>query len=94
MGVQDTELVAQPESHVSSDLLIARTASVQLAANFLANDLAESALVGGVNILIILLSFEGVGAPFLGDLLEAALDLGELLCGEDAIVHVCAGESN
>lgn len=94
VGVENAQLITQPETHVSSDLLVARAAGVQLAANLLANDLAESTLVGGVDVLVVLLGFEGVGAPFLGNLLETALDLGELLRGQDAVVHVGAGEGN
>lgn len=93
-AVQTAQLVAQPQAHVGSDLLVARAAGVQFAADLLANDLAQTALVGGVDVLVVGLGLEGVGAPFLGDLLEAALDLGELLRRQDAGLGVGAGEGD
>ena len=86
----------QPDAHVSSDLVIAATASVKFAANVLANDLRQSPLVGGVNVLIVGLDDELVSARTYGihgtylvlgplglDKLETASDLSLLLLVED-----------
>lgn len=51
------DLVKQPEADVSRDLVVARAARVQLAAER-ANELAEAALVGGVDVLVVLLGRE------------------------------------
>lgn len=93
-GVQLAQLIPQPQAHVGCDLLVAGSAGVQLASNLLANDLRESALVGCVDVLVVLLDDKGVCAPFFGDLLEPALDLGELVLGQDAALGVGSGEGN
>ena len=67
---------------------------MQLPANLFADDLGQTTLVGSVDVLVVLLGLERVGAPFLGDLLEAALDLGELGGAEDAGFGVGAGEGD
>lgn len=46
------ELIAEPHSHVADDLLVTATASVKLAGNVLTNNLAQSALVGSVDVLL------------------------------------------
>jgi hypothetical protein len=43
----------QPDAHVCRDLVVPAPAGVQLAADILADDLAQSALVGGVDVLVI-----------------------------------------
>lgn len=90
--VQLAQLVAQPQTHIRCDLLVARAAGVQLPADLLADDLAEPALVGGVDVLVVLFGDEAVGAPLLGDLGEAALDLGELIGAQDTGFGVGARE--
>lgn len=93
-GVQLAQLVPQPQAHVRCDLLVAGPAGVQLASDLLPDDLGESPLVRCVDVLVVLLDDEGVGAPFFGDLLEPALDLGELVLGQDAALGVGSGEGN
>lgn len=79
LSIQLAQLITKPQAHVSSDLLVARAAGVQLSADLLADDLAQTALVCGVDVFVVGFGFEGVSAPFFGDLGEAALDFGELV---------------
>lgn len=51
-ALEPVELVAQPQAHVGGDLLVAAAAGVQLPRDVLADDLAQAALVGGVDVLV------------------------------------------
>lgn len=94
-GLELVELVAQPQSHVGGDLLVAAAAGVQLPRDVLADDLAPAALVGGVDVLVGAGDdLEGAGLPLLLDLEQAGLDLLELFLGEAASFCVCAGEGD
>lgn len=93
-AVQLAQLVTEPQPHVRRDLLVPRAARVQLPAHFLADDLGETALVGGVDVLVVLVGLEGVGGPFVGNLLEAALDFGELFSAQNACLCVGAREGD
>lgn len=92
IALQLPQLVPQPEPHVRSDLLITRATRVQLARDLLANDLPEPPLICRVDILVVLLHDKRVGAPFLGNLSEAALDLAEFMLGQDPTPHVRTGK--
>lgn len=77
------DLLDEPEAHVGRDLVVATPTRVQLAANILANDLAQPALVGRVDVLVVVLDLESVRLPLLLDLVETAVDLGQLVRGQD-----------
>ena len=94
VALQRTQLLAEPQPHVGGDLLVAAAARVQLAADVLADDLAEAALVGRVDVLVVVLDDERVGGPFLLDLREALFDGRELVLGQDAVVEVGAREGD
>lgn len=84
-----SKLVAEPHPHVANDLLIAAAACVKLASNVLANDLAESALVGSKYIFVNARdNGKSAGFPLLFDLAEALLELFKLLLGNDASLCV------
>lgn len=92
-GLELVELVAQPQAHVGGDLLVAAAAGVQLAGDVLADDLAQAALVGGVDVLVGAGDdLEGAGPPLLLDLV--GLDLLELFLGQAAGLCVCTGEGD
>lgn len=77
------DLLDEPQAHVGRDLVVAAPASVQLAANVLADDFAQATLVGRVDVLVVLLDLERAVLPLLLHLVEAAVDLGQLVRGED-----------
>lgn len=94
-GLELVELVAQPHAHIGGDLLVAAAAGVQLPRDVLADDLAQAASVGGVDVLVGAGDdLEGAGLPLLLDLEQAGLDLLELSLGEAAGFCVCAGEGD
>lgn len=89
------ELVAEPHAHVADDLLVAAAAGVELAGDILANDLAESALVGCVNVLVDAGDDgEGASLPLVLDLEKTLLELLKLLLGDDAVLGVGAGKGD
>ena len=63
---------------------------MQFSGNVLADNLAQSPLVCGVNVLVVGLDDKAVCAPFFGDLSEVALDFGEFGGGEDVAAGVGA----
>lgn len=94
-GLKLVELVAQPQAHVGGDLLVAAAAGVQLPRDVLADDPAQAALVGDVDVLVGAGDdLEGAGLPLLLELEQAGLDLLELLLGQAAGFCVCAGEGD
>lgn len=87
--VELVELVAQPQTHVGGDLLIAAVAGVQFTGRVLADDSAQAALS------------RRCGCPrrcrpptLVLDLEQACLDLLELVLGQAAGLCVCAGEGD
>ena len=56
-----------------------------------ADDLAEAALVGGVDVLVAVLDLEGVGGPLLANLAKALDELVALGVGDDARLRERAG---
>lgn len=89
------ELVAQPQAHVGGDLLVAAAAGVQLPRDVFADDLAQAALAGSVDVLVCAGDdLEGAGLPLLLDLEQAGLDLFELFLGQAPGFYFCEGEGN
>ena len=79
------KLAAKPEAHVGGHLIVARAAGVQLAGNAGADNLAEAALVGSVDVLVDTGdNLEGVGVPLGLDQVQAADKLVALVLGQDA----------
>ena len=72
------DLVTQPEAHVGDDLVVPASARVQLAADR-AHELGQSALVGGVDVLIACLGLKGARLPLLVDEPEPVLERLDLL---------------
>lgn len=61
MAVDFTDSFAQPHAHVADDLLVSAAAGVKLATNLFTNDLAESTLVGSVNLIFFALATDELG---------------------------------
>ena len=55
---------AQPQPHVGDDLVVARAARMQFAGDLGADQLAQASFVGGVDIFIAGLDWEGARGPF------------------------------
>lgn len=53
-----SNFVHEPKPHISSDLIISRSARVQLSSNHRPYQLAQSPFVGSVNILVVRLDLE------------------------------------
>lgn len=85
-------LLHQPQAHIRSDLIVPAPSSVKLSSNIASNNLGQAALVGRVDILIILLDIERVVLPLGLDGIESPTDLGELVGGEDGRVRLGEGE--
>lgn len=85
----------KPQAHVGGDLLVAAAAGVQLPRDVLADDLAQAALVGGVDVLVGAGDdLEGAGLPLLLNLEQTGLDLLELVLTQATGLCVCAGEGD
>ncbi|KAH3662537.1 hypothetical protein OGAPHI_005789 [Ogataea philodendri] len=76
------ELLSDENPHICGHLVVSGPAGVDFASNVLADDLAESSLVGGVNILVTgLLDKRAVG-PLLANDLQTPVDLRQLVAGQ------------
>ena len=60
MALQSPELLAQPKSQISGNLVFSAATSVQLATNLLADKFTQATLVGRVNVLIVGLGLERI----------------------------------
>lgn len=67
---------------------------MELATNVLADDLGQTALVGGVNVLVVGRNLESAVGPLLLDELETTGDLLLLVLVEDAGLEEGLGECN
>lgn len=95
MGIDGIELGAQPQAHVSGDLVVARAASMQLARRGRPDELAEAPLVGRVDVLVgIGVDGEAVLAPLGLDGAQALLNRRELGSGQDAGMGIGARVSD
>lgn len=84
------ELVSQPQSHIRSHLIVPTPTCVKFASDPSAYDFSQTTFIGGVDVFVNTGDdFEGIGLPFLEDLLEAFLDGSKLFLGEEA--HFCVG---
>lgn len=86
------DLLDQPEPHVGSDLVVPAPSRVKLSSNVVTDNLAETPLVGGVNVFVVLLDRERAILPLLLDLVQTAADLGELVRGENGRGGLGEGE--
>ena len=90
VSAEEDELVPEPHAGVGGDLVVSGSAGVELTGDG-ADELAEPALVGGVDVLVAGDDDEGVGGPFLRDLPEALDERIALVVGDDARLGECLG---
>lgn len=86
------DLLHEPQAHVRRDLIVPAPSSVELATDLGANDLGETALVGGVDVLVVGLNDERSRLPLALDSVETGADGGELGGGEDGRGGLREGE--
>lgn len=80
VALESGQLVAEPEAHVRRDLVISAPTCVKLSGDRSADDLAKSAFVGGVDILVDTGPDDKSSRfPLAYDLLETTLDLAEFM---------------
>jgi hypothetical protein len=94
VSLQHPQLIPQPKPHIRSNLLIPAPACVQLAADLLAQQLAQPSFISSMYVLVIFFLDEYSSSPFLRDLCEALLNGTELSLCEDPGGEVSTSKGN
>lgn len=81
----------QPNPHISCNLVVPASASVQFSTNILSDDFRQSSFVGSVDILVIREDLECALLPLLFDLFQSSLDFLSFLFGQDAGLFEASG---
>jgi len=85
--------VAQPQADVGRDLVVAAASGVEALAG-VADERGEALLDVEVDVLVVEVPGEFAAFDFAGDLRHPALDVGQILCADDALLrqHLGVGE--